>query len=466
MEENTRRGASFGLWLDWPFVFRTFRRWILPMISLAAFLMMATYVVSDLRMKDYCTASALISVVPREFNNNNLSDPTNDSALTRNVNMWNSNTLLKAIKDMDPDVEVDGWLHAESVPSTNLVKLSASANTAQDAFYLLNGAIRNYRKIVSNFDESHLTVVLTDTIKSKVNVVKPNPMKYAVLVFAMILCGGLGILGLWTLVTNVLHNEDQAEALLDISIYESLPKVRKKRGQKAVLITNQDMSLEYLEAIDRMASRIGQHMLKHGKKSLMITSVRENEGKTTIAANLAINLAEKGNKVLLMDMDLRRPSLAKLLDQAEEEGKSCSLALENGLKLSSMVKIREDLGNLHVIFQYETVGDADQFLETTNLQEQIKEVARSYDYVIIDTPPMGPVRDADVVAQRVDNAFLVIREEMNRASLINDVTDQLEEFGSHCIGAAMNHCHWTRRRPQSKKGRTHYSNRYRKEGKR
>lgn len=462
MEQTNRRGNTFGLWLDWPFIFRTFRRWTLPIICLASMLMLGTYVVGSFQMHDTCYVSALVAVVPREYNMNNLQDRISNDAVTRNVNMWNSNTMMKTIKDMDPNVAVSGYMHAEAVKDTNLVKLNVQADTAQDAFYLMNGAMRNYRKIVSNFDETHLTVVLTDTIKSTVSVIKPNVLKYAVLVFLATVCGCFGLLGLWTLLTNLLHSEAQAESLLEVPIYESLPKVRKRRKQKAVLITNPRMSLDYLETIDRLASRISQHMIRHKQKTVMITSIQENEGKTTIAANVAISLAQKGNKTLLIDMDFRRPGVVKILDQPSDQTNYVSYALQNEKELQDKVVIREDLGNLHVLFQYTTVKDADQLLETSDLSEQLKKLSLEYDFIIVDTPPMGPVRDADVIAQRVDTSFLVIREERNRAPMVNDMTDQLEEFGAHCMGAVMNRCVRVRKRPHARKGRKNYRNRYRR----
>lgn len=458
MEHKKRNRSMIGLWIDNPFIFRVMRKWIIPSFAVAVTLMMGVYFVEDLYMEDTCTATAIVSILPRERTSRNLSDSNIQNAVTRNVDMWNSNSLRKLIEKENPDRKIRGSLHAYKVNGTNLVKIASTATTSQDAFYLLNEALRNYRKIIGNFDQTYLPMILTDTVKSGVRVIKPNPWKYAILIFAATFAGCLGLVGLWTITTDLLHCESQAEELLEVPFYEAIPRVRK-RGQKAVRVTNPKISLDYLQSIDSVSSRMAQHMLRYGQKSVLFTSFGENEGKTTLATNVAINLAHHGNKTLLIDMDFRRPSIWKILDQKKEDMRSLSVLLENRQDIKNHIITREDLWNLDVLFQFAPVSNADQFLENSEMKERLQELSQDYDYIIVDTAPMGLIRDADVVAQMVDGSFLVIRQDYCRASMENDITDQMEEFNAPCMGAVLNCCRSIRKRPHIK---NHYMDHYRK----
>ena len=96
-------------------------------------------------------------------------------------------------------------------------------------------------------------------------------------------------------------------------------KLRRKKQKASILITDPVVSFEYVEAIKKLASRVLIRMEDRKGKVILLTSLLENEGKSTVAANLALALSEEGKKVLLVDADFRNPAIYKILNMREEE---------------------------------------------------------------------------------------------------------------------------------------------------
>ena len=462
--ETTSNSTKYGLWGDLHFILRIFRQWCFAVVCVAIVVGILGYVASDLLLGDTYTATATVAVVPKDNTTSALSTRNVDSAVTRNLSMWNSSILIKTIQDENPDMTVKGTLTATEVTDSGLISLTATAGTAENAYYLLSSAVKYYHKIDSNFDKSYTAVMMTRVTGDNITVSHKRPILFGVAGFALMLVGCFGILLLWALFTDVLHNEEQAKQLLEVPLYESLISVNKKKlGIKTILITQDNCDADYLEGMDKLTSRVEQHMHNHRQHVVMVTSIQENEGKSTVAANLALNLARRGSRTLLMDLDLRRPVMYRIFDHEKQESGSLSRLLQQGADLTAQVDHRTDLYDLDILWQYRPVRDSDRMLEKLDLASTLQVLSRTYDYIVIDTPPMGPVRDGEVIARSADCSLLVVRQDFSRAAVVNDVTDQLQESGAPCMGAVLNNCKAYRRiGKKSGYGGYGYGNAYRK----
>ena len=114
-------------------------------------------------------------------------------------------------------------------------------------------------------------------------------------------------------------------------------RARLRNKNKAILITNPITTFGYVETFRKLAFRVQAEMKKNGQKVLLISSVEENEGKSTIASNIALAMAQTGKKVLLVDMDLRRPAIYKIFDI---KGKSETGFWEEELAISGQHKMQ------------------------------------------------------------------------------------------------------------------------------
>lgn len=168
---------------------------------------------------------------------------------------------------------------------------------------------------------------------------------------------------------------------------------------------------------------------------IAITSCNENEGKTTVALHLARSLAELGKEVLLIDTDMRKSVLAGRNSNAKDVVGLSEL-------LTGMVALGEALyqtqyPTLQLIFAGKYPPNPVELLNGKYFSALIKETRKAYQYVIIDTPPLGRVIDAAVVAPNCDGTVLVVGNS-TRYRQAQDVVEQLKKSGSRILGVVRN----------------------------
>lgn len=168
---------------------------------------------------------------------------------------------------------------------------------------------------------------------------------------------------------------------------------------------------------------------------IAITSCNENEGKTTVALHLARSLAELGKEVLLIDADMRKSVLAGRNSNAKDVVGLSEL-------LTGMVALGEALyqtqyPTLQLIFAGKYPPNPVELLNGKYFSALIKETRKTYQYVIIDTPPLGLVIDAAVVAPNCDGTVLVVGNS-TRYRQAQDVVEQLKKSGSKILGVVRN----------------------------
>jgi capsular exopolysaccharide synthesis family protein len=170
-------------------------------------------------------------------------------------------------------------------------------------------------------------------------------------------------------------------------------------------------------------------------KTLMVTSCRENEGKSTVAANIAYSLYESGKNVLIIDLDLVNPSIYKIFSVTES-----LTTLKNflmGEKVENLIRTLEDDG-LSAIINTERISDTLDLLSSKRLEQLLKSVRDSFDYIIIDSPPISNVADSEILADLMDATLLVIKQNYVKEENIIDVISQLKASKSELIGCVLN----------------------------
>jgi len=150
-------------------------------------------------------------------------------------------------------------------------------------------------------------------------------------------------------------------------------------------------------------------------KTIVITSSVPGEGKSTIAGNLALCLSESGNKVLIIDCDLRRPSLHKKFRLSNLKGITDCLIDKDNLKES----IQEFTSDLSVISSGTIPPNPAEILGSKTFEGFLKNIGSIYDYIILDTPPLLAVTDASILAGKADATIIVVKYGKTREKDIN-----------------------------------------------
>lgn len=172
-------------------------------------------------------------------------------------------------------------------------------------------------------------------------------------------------------------------------------------------------------------------------KTVAITSCLPNEGKSTITLELAKSFAEANKKVLLIDADLRRSVMVR--KYTEERGLLGLSQLLSGQATAEDVVCHTQYEGFDIIFAGQYPPNPVELLSGQSFRELIEEAKRVYDYVFVDTPPLGLVIDCAVVSGVCDSAIMVVNSGMISRKEALDVKEQLQRSGVRILGVVLNH---------------------------
>lgn len=167
----------------------------------------------------------------------------------------------------------------------------------------------------------------------------------------------------------------------------------------------------------------------------VISSIR-GEGKSTTSINLSYTLAETGKRVLLIDADLRLPSVAKKLEMRQVPG--LSDVLVGSSELSDAIEKSQELENWHVLSSGSIPPNPTEMLGSSHMVRLIENISENYDFIILDLPPVNIVPDALIVSPIVDGMVLVVRENLLERRELNKCIRQLELSDVKVLGFVMN----------------------------
>ncbi len=189
------------------------------------------------------------------------------------------------------------------------------------------------------------------------------------------------------------------------------------------------------EAYKTLRTNIRFYLSGEGCKKFAITSGLAGEGKSITILNLAISFAETGKKVLLIDGDLRRPTMARLLIEKASPGLSNVLA---GLCTEDEAIRKEVYPNLDVIFSGEIPPNPSELLGGVRMQKLMDRMSKSYDYIMIDMPPVAIVADVCVMADMLDGVLFLVRTDRTEKEAVSRGLKQLEISGVKLMGFVLN----------------------------
>ncbi|MBQ7254740.1 MAG: CpsD/CapB family tyrosine-protein kinase [Oscillospiraceae bacterium] len=171
-------------------------------------------------------------------------------------------------------------------------------------------------------------------------------------------------------------------------------------------------------------------------KIVAVTSSMQSEGKSITAANLALSFAEADKRVLLIDCDLRKPKLSRLLDMSAKYGLS-NVLMEPQL-LENAVLQYPAAQNMHVILSGSIPPNPSELLGSSRMEKLLESQKEKYDYIILDTPPINMVTDAVVLSTYVDGLLLVIRANQSERGAVMYSLEQLSYAKAKILGFVFN----------------------------
>lgn len=172
------------------------------------------------------------------------------------------------------------------------------------------------------------------------------------------------------------------------------------------------------------------------QRVILFTSTIPNEGKTSVVFQLARSFAEDGKRVLLLDADMRKSVLMGHY-RVDQETRGLSHYLV-GQESAENVAYRTNIENMDIIFAGPSTPNPAELLGNAKFEEMLCGAREHYDYVLIDSPPLGSVIDAAIIAKNVDGSVLVVESGVISYKMVQKVKGQLEKSGCRILGAVLN----------------------------
>lgn len=323
-----------------------------------------------------------------------------------------------------------------SVQQANIVTISISAATKKEAYFSLQKLLEWYgnNKDQFQFPYSINTIKQSAFSEAPMNAFshKREFAKGAAAGFIVILL----LLILYYYFRDTVKTSQQAHEVLNTRLYGVIPyeKKKNKKGKNGILMTSLRTSLRYREAMKRLAAKLEVSANKHGYRSIMVTSSVENEGKSSISANLALSLADRDHKTILVDLDIRKPSIAHLFGFSDEK---CLNRVLKGEDLDSQI-IHEEHTNLDILLSRQQLKNSMEFVSQPELAELVSTLKERYEFVILDVSPSLLLEEPTVITKMADAVFMVVRQDNCRRDMINETINRLTTAKDNIIGTIFN----------------------------
>ena len=289
--------------------------------------------------------------------------------------------------------------------SAELVRLQRDVETRRSLYDSFLTKLRQVEQ-QTDFNMPDLRIVAYATAPAKPSF----PPTQLILASAILFSLGAGI-GLAFLRENFIGgitSAEQFEHIANIPVVASVPLLPGARDRASVEIIERPLSA-FSEAIRRIC--IGVDSLgARGKHCIFVTSALPGDGKTTLALSLARHFALTGSSTLMIDADLRHPSVHQFIDIKGGDGLINFLSKGNGPVAEELAIAKEPSTGLHLVLGTDaSMVATDALLMSGRFDDLLKFARRTYDVIIVDTPPIGLVVDAAIVARHCDSGILVTR---------------------------------------------------------
>lgn len=331
-------------------------------------------------------------------------------------------------------------INAEALGDVNLFRITVTGADPQICLNILNSLIEKYPEVAkyilgtTKLDLISISELPTEPYNTMNT--KGNMKKFG--------CLGLLIYCVCilfrSLTSRTVYSKEMLAKYISVPILGTIPQIgsRNKKRRSPIQIASGAVSGQYREAMETLRLRITSKLEHRKWKSIYVTSSMAGEGKTTMACNLAVLMAQHGSTVVLVDADLRNPSVSRTLGL---ERKKDAPGMNDFLKGEiALEKILEKSGtpNLLVLPGGKAVDRVSNQFSNGRFEKMIEALRRKADLVIVDTPPCAMMDDAVMAAECLDGGLLVVRKDYASIDAVIAGSELLGKTHSPLFACAMN----------------------------
>ena len=403
--------------------------WMLLLAALTC--AMAAWIVLTCFVTQQYTSSTTFSVTTRT-SNLYYTNITAAADVAASYSQLLQSRVLRQTMEQNLGMPLNGAVTAQQLGETNLIRVTVTADTPRQALVLLKAVSDNYGSLSAHVSS---TAVLSQLNSPSLSVAPSRSYNVPkICLMAAIAGAALTALGVaWASVSSgTVQTQEGARSDLDAKIISTVPhegrRTRKllgwfddrrrerrarrggKRLRRNLNISSPAISFAFTESIHRIAEKF-QHEHAKGRRVFLFSSVSAAEGKSTLAANTAISLASRGVNVLFIDLDLRRPVQSEMLGLSVKQKNELGTLLTESAAPEKILSaaVTDPATGLHSLLSTKSYTDVIELLASDQLAKVVALARERYDYVIIDSPPLGFFSDSELLSDLSDASVLVVR---------------------------------------------------------
>ncbi len=417
--------------------------WVIIIFGLTV--AMVTYVTTNILYKPKYSTKATFVVTSKGQDDTFQNLEAASTVATSLTKIFDSNVLKKKVaKDIGTE-KVEGKISASVVPETDLLELSVNSEKPDMAYHIISSIMKNYTAVTdSMYGSAILDLMEPPVVPTNPSNVLDNKKNFEIsfLIGAVTMMLLLSVL---SITRDNIKNEKEVTKKLDTKLFGVVNhemkyktwRARLHRKKKSILLSSPTVSFSFAESFKKMRAKFEYKASQKSDKVLLITSVMENEGKSTIAVNMALALAQKSEYVLLIDGDLSKPAIYKIMQKRVDEEHEIGNCMLLNTTFEEIVSFDEDHG-LYLALGSKRYGNPADMLTKESFKSFIEVARKVMDYIIIDAPPLSVSAEAEILADLADTSLLVVRQGKARTGYINDAIDVLNNSGSELLGCVYN----------------------------
>ena len=424
------------------------RRWLV--IVLAALTVgVGSYIYTDSSYVPQYRTSTIFVVTTRGSSTTVYSNLTSTSSVASLfTELLNSSIMRKNVMKEMGVSELDAQISTSVIPNTNLITMTVTSGDPRTAFSVAQTLIDHHETLTYTIVDGIVMEVLQYPSVPMAPMNSTNAMGQMKRMSVLAGLAAAAALAMLSFMRDVVRSGTEAQAKLDCDYLGEIPHEKKfktvfsrfSRRKTSILLDNPVTSFRYVETIRKLRRRVEQHMADG--KVVMVTSLLENEGKSTVAVNLALAMAKKHDRVLLIDCDLRKPACHAILDQKKFNA-GIKEVLQGKASLADAV-VRYKRTNLDILFGRKGDKNVGDLIASDRMEALLKWARERYDYVVLDLPPMAAASDAEGMAALADASILVVRQNVAAAPSLNRAIGSLEGQRAKLLGCVVNNVYTSR----------------------
>lgn len=350
----------------------------------------------------------------------------------------NSDFLTDDIKEYLGTNTLDGSIQANSIEGSNIFILSTYSSSPEKAAQLLEAVMAVYYDAARYVVGDMKTQIIEGPVASQVPYNVPNRTSWILRGVAIGLMLNIGVIVLYALFKRTVIEPSDLENHLNAQCFGTLPLLQAKKNlidNPSKVSTNHELGM-FRESVRGIARKLETAMGDLDKKVLLVTSTAPGEGKSTLSQNLAETFAHWEKKVVLLDGDLRNPTLYRRYGSKQDK-----FSLEEVLRGNASVDTvlhRRQSDYLTVVLNSVPVENPTVYIDSPTMKEMIASFAAQADIVIIDTPPCGQFSDVSLYQQYADDILFVVQQDRVAITQIVDVAESLCRSTNKLLGYVLN----------------------------